>query len=73
MMLANASEVHLTQTTKTKLSSNYNSNAPTTDAEKKNYNASERAFQLLVRTCTGLVPGFVDNTRTKDQMDGDVL
>ena len=44
-----------------------------TDKEKKIYEANDRAYQLLIVSCTGIAFGLVNQAKTKDLIDGDAF
>ena len=43
------------------------------DKEKKIYEANDRAYQLLIVSCTGIAFGLVNQAKTKDLIDGDAF
>lgn len=73
LSLAKTKGFRLAYATDTKPCSDTVYETTATEKERKVYETNDRAYQLLIISCTGIAFGLVNQAKTKDLIDGDAF
>ena len=73
LSLAKTKGFPLAYANNTKLCSDTVYETTATEKERKIYETNDRAYQLLIISCTGIAFGLVNQAKTKDLINGNAL